>query len=88
MDDNECEHYLQIEWPLILMIVFILMHYKPKQHQYLSEQMSVRMYIFSDWITKWIDGGDKHRLLSPLLMIYPFRLVRFIYGKWADCYGR
>lgn len=23
MDDNECEHYLQIESPLILMIVFI-----------------------------------------------------------------
>lgn len=22
MDDNECEHYLQTEWPLILMIVF------------------------------------------------------------------
>lgn len=39
----------------------------------------------SDWITKWIDGEDKHRLLSPLLMIYPLRIVRFIYVKWVDC---
>lgn len=46
MDDNECVHYLQIEWPLIFMIVFIPEHYKPKQHQYLSEQVSVRMYIY------------------------------------------
>lgn len=46
MDDNECEHYLQIECPLILMIVFIPQHCKPKQHQYLSKQMSARMYIY------------------------------------------
>lgn len=46
MDDNECEHYLQIKWPLILMIVFIPTHYKPKQHQYLSEQMRARMYVY------------------------------------------
>lgn len=46
MDDNECEHYLRTEWPLIFMIVFIPAHYKPKPHQYLSEQVSVRMYIY------------------------------------------
>lgn len=45
MDDNECEQYLQIEWLLILMIVLILAHYKPKPHQYLSGQKSERLYI-------------------------------------------
>lgn len=51
MDDNECEHYLWIEWPLIFMIVFIQAHYKPKQHQYSSEQVSVRIYIY-----QWLDN--------------------------------
>lgn len=46
MDGNECERY-QIEWPLILMIAFIFRRItKPGQHQYLSAQMSARMYIY------------------------------------------
>lgn len=39
-------------------------------------------------MTKWMNREDKHGLLSPFLMIHPFRRVKFIYVRQLDCHGK